>query len=293
MRSRAVILASSLALALGAVAGCGQDGESEQGAESAREPAPADAVAAAAQTTSERKTARIAFDGTMEMSGLSEPVNFTGEGAADFGVGASRLTLDMSEFAEAFGGGLGDPAGWRGDAVYAGDIIYMRLPALTKLLPGAKRWLRVDEGMLMEQGGTQFSAPDPVEFVEFLSAAGRDVEVLGEEEVRGVATTHYRATIAVDELPRAVDPEARAEVEAYARRLRQMGVEQIPLETWVDEEGVARRVSVEYANMQANGREASVAFSLELFDLGAAVSIDLPPKSQVSDFEALLRGVQK
>ena len=291
MRLRAVLLASVLGLAL--AAGCGESGDGERDAEQAREPAPADAVAAAAKTTSERKTARIAFDGTMEISGLAEPVNFAGEGAADFATGASRLTLDMSEFAEAFGGDLGDPAGWRGDAVYADDVIYMRLPALARLLPGAKSWLKIDEGMLMEQGGTQFSAPDPVEFVQFLEAAGREVEVSGEEEVRGVPTTHYRATIDVDELPRAVAPDARTEVEAYARRLRQMGVEEIPLQTWVDEEGVARRMRVEYDNMQASGRSADVAFSLELFDLGAPVRIDLPPTSQVSDFEALLRGVQK
>ena len=290
MRTRAALLAALLAAAL--ASGCGEGGDTAPTEDAARPDAPADAVAAAARTTSNEGTARISFDATMEISGLAEPINFTGEGAVDFAAEQSRLTLDMSEFAEAFGG-LGDPAAWKGDALYHEDVIYMRLPALTRLLPGAKRWLRVDEGTLMDQGGTQFSAPDPVEFVQFLEAAGREVEVLGDEDIRGVPTTHYRATVDVDELPRAVPPDARTEVEAYARRLQAMGVDEIPLEAWVDEDGVARRMRVEYDNVETSGRRANIAFSIDLFDLGSPVRIDLPPRSQVSDFETLLQGVQK
>ena len=292
MRRRAALVAPIVALAL--AAGCGEDGgDGENRAKQAEERTPADAVLAAATTTAEVRTARISFDAAMEVSGLPEPVNFTGEGAADFASGQSRLTLDMSEFAEAFGGQLGDSAGWKGEAVYDADVIYMRLPALTKLLPGAKRWLKINEGTLLEQGGTQFSSPDPVEFVQFLRAAGRDVKVVGEEDVRGTPTTHYGATVDTDALPRAVPPDARAEAEAYARRLRAMGVETIPLEAWIDDEGVARRMRVEFNDMQAGGRRTDIASSIELFDLGAPVRVELPPPGQVSDFQALLESVQQ
>ena len=292
MRRRAAFVVPLLALAL--AAGCGESGgDGESRSKQAEETTPAEAVAAASTTTADVRTARISFDAVMEISGLAEPINFTGEGAADFGSKQSRLTLDMSEFAEAFGGQLGDAAGWRGEAVYDEDVIYMRLPALTKLLPGAKRWLKVDETTLLEQGGTQFSSPDPVAFVQLLRAAGRDVKVVGEEDVRGTSTTHYRATVDTDALPRAAPADARAELEAYARRLRAMGVETIPLEAWIDEDGVARRMRVEFNDMQAAGRRADIASTIELFDLGAPVEIALPPRDQVSDFQALLENVQQ
>ncbi len=276
---RRVLVFLALAVLPLAATGCG--------AEELKKESPRAAVATAATKASMVGTARISIKASMQISGFAEPFNLTGAGVADYRNDRSRFTIDISELAELAPPALGAPRAWRGEIVYDQDVVYMRLPALKRFLPRAKRWIRVDGGTRAAQGGTAFSMPDPAEFLRFARAAGR-VRVIGKENVRGVETTHYRGTIDVGKLPGAVPPGERAALDAYARRLRAAGVASFPLDIWLDEDGLTRRVSAEYNNMKTGQRRANISFSMELFDFGAAVDVALPRPNQVSDLHELV-----
>jgi hypothetical protein len=161
-----------------------------------------EATLASAVDRVQSETATFELDASIASAGGS--VDVTGEGTVDFEADRSRTTLDMSELLAL--GGQGSPADWRGEAINIGDVIYMRLPGLTKALPQEVEWLKVDAGTLAEQGGTQFNAPDPGQFVTFATAMAEGADEVGSEEIRGSDTTHYRGTVAVEDIVAAAPP---------------------------------------------------------------------------------------
>jgi hypothetical protein len=285
---RRLLLAPLLALAL---AGCGDDGDDTR-ATGAGPAEGDDASLADAPERMSRERASFSLAATLEAEGLDDPVDLGAEGVVDFPADRSRMELDFAEILEL--GGAGSASDWRGEAVYQGDVIFIRLPGLTKALPERVDWLEVDAGTLAEQGGTQFNAPDPVEFVGFVEALGEDVEKLGEEDVRGTETDHYRGTVAVADLPRAARAEDRAQLAAYARRIRTGGLESFPLDVWIDDEGRIRRLRVEYDGLSTGAASVSLATSVEFYDFGVDATIEPPPRAKVTPFGELIgRGAEE
>lgn len=282
------LLAVAAPLACTGDGGGGDEASAPGETNATAETTPREAVAAAATKTAEAGTARLSFAATMEIPGVAEPINMTGQGATDNAAGRSRMTLDMSELAAAAGGELGRPAAWKSEVVYDRGVIYIRLPYFNQLLPAAKRWVKVNAKTLAEQGGTQFSSPSPEELLYLAQAASDRAERVGEENVKGVDATHYRARVAAGEIADAAPPDAQARLRAYARLLSTSGVDEFPVDVWVDDEGVVRRVKVAY-EVEANGRTVSIRFTIDLFDFGADVNVSPPPPNQVSDLQKLLK----
>ena len=94
-------------------------------------------------------------------------------------------------------------------------------------------------------------------------------------------------------LPEVMPPGERGPLETYARRLRAAGIAKFPLDVWLDENGLVRRMSARYDDMEVEGRRADVSFAMELFDFGASVDVKPPPPNEVSDFEALQQGTTR
>jgi hypothetical protein len=284
-----------LPAALFTLAGCGEDENGGNRAETRGEATLASdllQLTGAANRTTAEGTSRIELEGSIELEGLEEPIDFRGEGAADFGAGTSRVTLDMSELAEA-SPAYGPSENWRGEVYYEGEAVFVRLPAISVSLPEAREWVKVDAETLQELGGAQFSAPDPDEFLHFAGAAGSP-ETLGEEQIRGVETTHLRAEVRVDDLPTALPPERRKGMEAYARRLSFAGLDSFPLDVWVDGDGIIRRLRAEYDNMETGTKEADMSFAMELYDLGEDIVVKPPSPDRVSDIADLIgRGAEE
>jgi hypothetical protein len=250
---------------------------------------PDTALARAPQVTADADSARVALAASMSLEGVEEALDFGGEGEIDLEADVSRLDLDLSEMATFQTGGEGaDPGLWRGTVIYTGDGTLMKLPAFNALTPEPDKWLRWNADALVREGGTQFSAPDPIEFLRFVRAA-RDAEVEGEQEIRGVDTTHLRANVTVDDLPGVASEEDETQAEAYAQRLRTAGVESFPLHVWLDAQGRVRRLEARYEDMMvANGRTADITTSLELFDFGGGEDLTLPRASEVVDINDVI-----
>ena len=118
-----------------------------------------------------------------------------------------------------------------------------------------------------------------------LDAAGGEIETVGVEELRGTETTHYRATLDVEEYAQGLTPAEREELGPLAEQL-QAGVVEVPVDIWLDAEGLVRKVSMEVAGTE-QGQEGSASVTFELWDYGEDVDIDLPPADEVVDESAL------
>jgi hypothetical protein len=182
-----------------------------------------------------------------------------------------------------------------------GDISYAEVPREAGM-PAGKRWVKSDWGDFATEADFEqsqkpqadadgewtgyaiaFRLPDspPAEYLAYLREHGH-VEQVGEEDVRGVPTTHYRTTLDRKQLTR-----EQLEDEGWKDANIEKYLETIPeteedVELWVDDDGLARRVvttsTTEFP--QAGDTQRTVTTS-EYFDFGLAPPIEPPPAAEV------------
>jgi hypothetical protein len=232
----------------------------------------AEYLAASAQRTEAFETGRA--DVTLTLGGLpgtNGPVVVRATSAFDTGRRRASATVDLSALAalgSREGGGL--PHGLAAlatsvDAVVDGTSLYVKPGGLAQLLGMAagKPWLRIDTSDLGEGSFPGLLTPttvDPSALLEELRQAGVAVTEAGREDVRGVATTHYHGTV----------------------DLQEAGAGPVELDAWIDDTGIVRR-----AQASARLEDVTATFTAELYDLGAGVSIEVPPADAVADLGGL------
>ena len=102
---------------------------------------------------------------------------------------------------------------------------------------------------------------DPTRALDLILAVG-DEEELGDEEVRGSATTHYRVKLDPKDLSR----------ELGGRPLDEAGGP-FPVDVWADDEGRLRRIRLV--------EEETATLLYDFFDFGVSVDVERPPADQV------------
>jgi hypothetical protein len=278
---RRLVLLVALALALASAACAGDDGNEGTADRPATEASPEatattadsteDLVAEAAESTSGEGSSLVAVEATISLPGQAEQT-FSAEGAFDYEKRLGSMTIDF--------GGAGT------EVVFDDEIVYAEVPR--GALPGGKSWLRIDLATLGEGSGidlaqlAQAGQATPGQYLRWLRAA-EGVERVGEEEVRGVETTHYRALIDLERLAD-LEPELRASLRALGTEL-----DEVPTDVWVDEEGLVRRIVQEYETRFA-GERASTRVAIDLYDFGADVEAEAPPPELVFDIADLIGG---
>ena len=240
------------------LAGCGGDTTS------------LDPLAEAAQQTRDVPGAHFVMSGRVDDG--SELVEFRGPG--EIAGHGRKLHMRMTMPAELLGmqGGGSDDVTF--DVIGEGRYFYFRGGPFSEFAGG--KWVRVRD----DAPGFNLGQNDPSQMLEYLRATS-EVEALGEDTVRGVDTTHYAARLQLDKVAERVSPEA-------ARALRQMtqgaGIREIPLEVWIDDESLVRRLEMDW-----HPKGASFTFDMEMFDFGD-VQIDVPERSEFVDLAKLLGG---
>ena len=136
------------------------------------------------------------------------------------------------------------------EAIAADGSFYVRGGPVATLAQG--KWVRVKA----DDPTFNLSAADPAQLLQYLRSTSK-VERRGTATVRGVRTTHYVARIQPKQLARPV-----------------------PVDVWVDNAGLVRRLSLRLQQVRA---------SLDLFDFGD-VSIDVPASSDTVDLSNMLGG---
>jgi hypothetical protein len=247
---------------------------------------PQAAVAQAATKYEEAGSSRVSMSATIK-DVPGGPFTFTGEGEFDRERG--HMTMDMSSLGEATGGAFAGEM----EMILEDLVMYMKFPAaITRQLPRGKSWVRIDLREAGKELGIdleelmQVQQSDPTQSLQYLRGASDDFEEVGEEEVRGVATTHYRGTIDLRKAAEQLPGKAR---ETFERATDLIGTVKLPFDVWIDDDGLARRMKYEQPLPSARGQAGAMELTMELFDFGVDVDIEPPPNNEVIDIQELIR----
>ena len=294
-RPHALLVALVALLAVGA-AGCGTASEAVPELTS---------FASVAQQSSAADSARFALTAELTVPGAEQPLQFSAEGGFDTPAKRAQMTIDLSSLAELFKsmgsslggtvtGDLGSSEDWKLEVIQDGDTAYVRFPLLAKELPAGKTWIKgdakdlssADAGQLSQFGS--FAGTDPRDVFAFLKAVSGTIEVVGSDEIRGVETSHYRATVDTAKLAQLVPAAQRQSLGGLDKSAAQAGLSELPLDIWIDADQRVRKLSIDVDAKQP-GTDESVKASLvvELYDYGKPLDLELPPADQVVDASTL------
>src|SRR6266536_1220417 len=143
-----------------------------------------------------------------------------------------------------------------------------------------KSWLRLDPAALSKASGRDLgnltqAGNDPTQALTLLKGASTDVREVGTEQVRGIETTHYKATIDLRKAAEQQSPEAKRQVE---RLIAQARVRSLPADVWVDDQGQLRKMQYTLKmRPKDTGQQqgsATVSTAMELFDFGTAAKVE-------------------
>jgi len=291
---------AALAIALGLVAsGCG--GSAGAIPELA-------SLTQVANTSASADTAKfvLTFDVSLPVPGADGGLSFEAEGGFDTPAKRSQLKVDLSSLAElmeqvgsslggTITGDVGDPSDWKLEAIQDGDVTYIHFPPLAKELSDGKTWVKgsaeelskADAASGLDQFGS-LSGLDPRDIFGFLKAVSGSIEAVGSEEVRGVETSHYRATLDPAKLTALVPADQREALGGVDDAARQAGLTELPLDIWIDAENRVRKLAIEIdAKMPGSEESLDASFVVELYDYGVPLELDLPPADQVADASTL------
>ena len=261
----------------------------------------------AANSSASADTAKFAltFEMSLPVPGADGTVSFSAEGGFDTPAKRSQITIDLASLAELmeqFGpslggkvpGDLADPADWKLEAITDGDVVYLQFPLIAKELPDGKTWVKGDAADFSKtdtSGLDQFgslSGMDPRDVFGFLKAVSGSIEAVGSEEVRGVSTSHYRATLDPAKLTQLVPAEQRKTLSGVDEAARQAGLTELPIDVWIDADNRIRKLAIELvAKMPGSDESMQASFVIELYDYGTPLDLDLPPADQVADASSL------
>jgi hypothetical protein len=256
-------------------------------------------------------TARLAVNINMTGLGAEAPdgFGFSASGVTAFKGGDSQLTMDMSSLAQIANraGAHIDPVDLQAEVRVVDRVMYMHMPkAFGAVFGDPGGWLSID--MRVAKGGAPGSLGslggqvDPAQYLSYLSAVSDRVEVVGDDEVRGVACTHYSATIDLEKALARSAPEVQRLFDQLGvsgdvgARLRDLvGNGTIPAEVWIDHDGHLRKMTMTFAigrmleNLGAasSASSASMTMSMQMYDFGVPVNVQAPPADQVTPFPSL------
>ena len=237
------------------------------------------AASAFAKEGSARISGSIAIDVTTGTD-AGQKISMPFSGSIDNRTKTGSFTFDPS--------GLGGP-GMSGPVteIFAGNALYMSTDAFGSQLRerlGGKHWLELDLSKL-GAGTSQAQQTDPTSTLDALRGVSNDVQNLGHATIRDVDTTHYRATLDPAKALTHVPPAQRPRVQSA---LSQFGGNTIPIDVWLDDNGVPRRYAINM-DVSKSGATVHVDESFDFYDFGTPVSVKVPAPDDVADFSQLQR----
>jgi hypothetical protein len=192
-------------------------------------------LAQAIEKTESTGSSRFEIDGFESVDGKRNTIACEGE--ADYARERLEVECDYGDLGRLELIAIGPTTYWRGTA------------ALGIGLDGPD-WAK-------DEGGEVARELSPDRLLSMLRAASSQTERVGEEDVREVATVRYRLDVSCAKVEPQLDCEGTT-----------------PVEVWIDEEGLVRRIVLE---------DSSESGTFEFYDFGVRVDIAPPPPDQVQD----------
>lgn len=211
--------------------------------------------------------------GTMGSEQAPTPTefSFTIEGLTDFRRKLGSMQMKMGSATQP---GLTLP---EIRTLYSADSIYYEVPPNASSAFGGKTWARISLEEMV-QGAFDLSSPTPQPEIFFERLKGVDAEditTVGKESIRGTETTHYRVALTWQDYLANVPPETR---DQQMSMLEASGLEIEPLDVWIDKDGFARKLAFSTGNAE---RTLSTAMTMELYDFGVDVEVQIPADDEV------------
>jgi hypothetical protein len=239
-----------------------------------------DVLASSAEKVKDVGSSRMSWN--MKIEAVDGSGEMTGEGIFDYRRNVGRITFDLSAL---------EPDFEKMEMILDGSVVYTSGFG-EELAPG-KSWMKIDTAKVpssSELGGLG-QIDSPAQELKYLRAVSKEVEEVGEEEVRGVPTTRYRAVIDVRKLGEVAASDAPPRFRKQTRReamalFEEAGVDEAPMDVWIDGDGLLRKMTMELA-FKAEGEKARTELTLELFDFGVPVQVSLPPAAETVDISDL------
>jgi hypothetical protein len=260
-----------------AAAGCGGSGSSSGTNASPPPPpgtdaAPSDMLSAAASATTDAGTYKTTFE--LAMDGPNGPVTLAGGGEFQADPPLGKMTMDFSAITGAAGG--------EAMVIFDGTTMYMQIPGLGV---GTDKWFKFDTEALGAAAGlgqlSQVAQGDPSQTLQYLSGA-TDVEVAGTETVRDVETTKY--TMTIDLNAAAEQAESEELKQAILDSIAENGVSEVPAEVWIDGDGLVRKTVTHFNDVTTDEGTTDMTVTVEIYDFGEDVEIEVPSEDDVLDF---------
>jgi hypothetical protein len=223
-----------------------------------------DPVAQAADKTTNVGGAHFQLSGQIRAAG--QTVAFSGPGEIGDHGRALHMRLSLPAAVLGMKGSAGGNATF--EIVSSEGSFYVRGGAFDTFTHG--KWIRVNS----DDATFNLGQNDPSKLLEYLRGVS-NVRERGNETVRGVDTTHYAAQIQIDKVASKLQPDAARALEQLARTL---GTRQIPLDVWVDGDGLVRRVRMDW-----HPNVGALKLSFELFDFGD-VHVKVPAAAETTTF---------
>jgi hypothetical protein len=213
------------------------------------------------------------------------PIEFMVSGAVDPATKRTRAEMDLGALLPA---GSGAPS--KLAFIADGDVLYLQLPAAAAAGAGGKPWMKVDASSLTKglSGGSGAlpSSTNPLDSFEKLRAVDAKIEDLGTETVRGTKTTHFRTHLdlakAITDLPADRRPPIDDAVLSSFK--------DVPADVWLDDQDRPRRQQMRF-DLAGAGQPGTLTMTVEAFDYGKAVDIEVPPADQVTDAPGMFGGL--
>ena len=156
------------------------------------------------------------------------------------------------------------------ELVLLGQAMYMKSPELGT----GDKWLKIDLSDPDSLFGMIGKATDPEVMFKALETP-KKLELVGAEDVDGVATNHYRIT---------VDPTKYVEAMEFPAAMADMLPKELVTEMWVDADNLPRKFSQSMEIPAVGGGKPTSSTSEGTYsDFGTDVDIEAPPSSQVTE----------
>ena len=238
-------------------------------------------VAQAAERTARMPGVKLAME--VSYSSESSPTVITGSGSGAYDAKTGRTEVQIS---------VPIPGHPTVTVESVGDDrqMLLRSPMFGGELPPGKEWLGM-EPLLGNSAESAFGSTQGAgSTIEMLKAVGDGAERLDQETVRGHLTTRYKGSIELSRAVEVLEANGKSTLAKEYRAFAERSPDAMPIEVWVDDHGLARRIRmVEQIPIGDTGKTLSADIKTELFDFGPQPKIELPPKQTVFDYTPVLR----
>lgn len=220
------------------------------------------AVAKAADKATTAGSEHVVFTGTVTAAGQTIGMTGTGDFQSKPRLGSMHISMQ---------------AGGRQivmDEVSQGWTVYMKSPLFSAQLPAGKHWLSIDVKKASSKLGVnlnQYTQQDPTDALAALRKAGA-VDKIGTEQIDGVDTTHYRATIDLAKVAKSL-PSGTS-------------LKSLPVDVWIDGDNQLRRMVMSYS-ATVSGQTAATKMQMDFSSFGEQVNAQVPSASDTVDMTSL------